>query len=258
MQIFIPTRGRYASDQQSTLRFCNWLGLRPTLVVDYVEKEMYRKEFGDIAEIISLPEGVRGIGLKRDFIIRKLGDPEKLIMMDDDLEFFVRRNDDRTKFRTGEKHEFLEMLELMEAELSSYPLIGIASREGGNYATSAYLYNTRILRVMAYNPQIIMREDLRFGDMPVMEDFHIALGLLTAGYENLVLNNYCHNQSGSGKTGGCSEYRTLELQKEAALKLKEMYPDYVTVVEKTTKAAWGGGTRTDVRIQWKKAANHVN
>jgi hypothetical protein len=32
-----------------------------------------------------------------------------------------------------------------------------------------------------------------------------------------------------------------------------LHPNIVSVVEKTTKTAWGGGTRMDVIIQWKKA-----
>ena len=38
-----------------------------------------------------------------------------------------------------------------------------------------------------------------------------------------------------------------------AHELEVLHPDYVTVVDKTTKTSWGGGTRTDVRIAWKKA-----
>jgi hypothetical protein len=89
--------------------------------------------------------------------------------------------------------------------------------------------------------------------MKVMEDFDVALSLLTKGYENAIINTVAHNQKGSGAVGGCSVWRTPQVQAQAALKLAELYPGIVKVVEKTTKTAWGGGTRTDVTIQWKAA-----
>ena len=70
---------------------------------------------------------------------------------------------------------------------------------------------------------------------------------------NVCLNEWVHNQGGSGSAGGCSTYRTPEIQAEAAHKLHEHHRPFVKVVKKTTKTAWGGGERTDVIVQWKKA-----
>jgi hypothetical protein len=74
----------------------------------------------------------------------------------------------------------------------------------------------------------------------------------------VVLNNWCNNQAeGSSADGGCSTYRTPELQAQAARLLAELHAPYVKVVEKETKTAWGGGTRTDVMIQWKRARHNA-
>jgi hypothetical protein len=89
--------------------------------------------------------------------------------------------------------------------------------------------------------------------MEVMEDFHVALSLLEAGYSNRIMNHYAHNQKGSGTAGGCSHFRTPELHAKNEHLLAALHPDVVKVVQKETKGAWGGGTRTDVNIQWKKA-----
>jgi len=45
----------------------------------------------------------------------------------------------------------------------------------------------------------------------------------------------------------------MEVQSQGAERLKELHPDVVEVVEKETKTAWGGATRKDVKVQWKKA-----
>ena len=84
----------------------------------------------------------------------------------------------------------------------------------------------------------------------------MLLQSLTRGFSNVVLNDYCQNQGGSNTSGGCSTYRTPEVHADACYHLEELFPKFVTVVDKTTKAAWGGGTRKDVRVQWKKALEH--
>jgi hypothetical protein len=35
--------------------------------------------------------------------------------------------------------------------------------------------------------------------------------------------------------------------------LQLLHPAFVKVVEKATKTSWGGETRTDVQVSWKKA-----
>jgi hypothetical protein len=89
-----------------------------------------------------------------------------------------------------------------------------------------------------------------------MEDFHVSLSLLTKGLPNMSINWMVQNQNGSNLAGGCSSYRTPERHAESALALKRRFPDFVNVVTKKTKTAWGGQERIDVIIQWKKAIAH--
>ena len=174
-------------------------------------------------------------------------------MLDDDCVFATRREDDPTKFRDASDQEiealFVNIYELLE----QYAAVGVSTREGGNRDTAPYAVNTRILRILAYRTDILRKEDIRFDRIPVMEDFHVGLSLLTKGYENYKFNHMVHNQGGSNTAGGCSVYRTLEVQRTASYILAGKFPDFVSVVEKETKTAWGGQVRTDVRIQWKKA-----
>ena len=130
---------------------------------------------------------------------------------------------------------------------------GVSPREGANRDTNDLRFNTRIMRVHFFRPFSVERLGVKLNRIPFMSDFDTTLQLLRAGAENFCLNNWVHNQAGSNTEGGCSTTRSLEKLGQAAERLHELHPEFVTVVEKTTKGSWGGGTRKDVRIQWKKA-----
>ena len=252
MNIFIPTLGR--ADKQVTLRqLPDKIRSAAFLLVDYSE----RGNYGDIPVVV-MPEETRGIGAVRQFAIDYSLDHgcTKVLMMDDDLRFFCRRMDNETLLRKAEEEDLLEMFEAIEAQLDDYPLVGVAAREGANQTTEMMVENTRILRLLAYRADVLRRECIRFDRVPVMEDFDVALELLKCGYKNLVLNAWAQNQEGSGLSGGCSTYRTMEMQGETADRMAAMHPGIVKAVEKTTKGSFGGGTRKDVVIQWKKALGY--
>lgn len=248
MDLFVLTYGRATPERQHTLRQLNAAGLRACLVIQAREAGEYLwYSSGDIAV---LPPDITTIAPSRQYIHEFLAS-EKYVMLDDDLHFFKRRKDDKTKFITIFPDELVQMFDDIEHTLDEYPHVGIASREGGNRITSSITFNTRIMRLLAYKRSAVLG---RFSDMEVMEDFHVALSMLQAGRQNVLLNNYCHNQAeGSNAAGGCSHFRTPELQARNAHRLADIHKPFVTVIEKKTKTAWGGGKRTDVRIQWKAA-----
>lgn len=252
MDIIIPSYGRATHAQQTTLRALNEAGLEPTLVVQMREHHLYEHL---PAKIIALPDNIRTIAPTRQYILEHVGNDRAFCMVDDDLVFYKRRDDDRTKLRDITPTELREAFEEMDFALSNYDHVGFAAREGANRNTTGLIENTRIMRVLGYDRRPLLEGNIRFDAMEVMEDFHVALCLLEKGYANALLNDYAHNQAGSGKSGGCSHFRTPALQAANAAKLAALHPKYVKVVEKTTKGAWGGGTRVDVNIQWKKAFN---
>ena len=89
-----------------------------------------------------------------------------------------------------------------------------------------------------------------------MEDFDVTLSLLELGYPNRITYKYAWGQGRSGDDGGCSLYRTSEMQKNAAIRLAEFHPRTVKVVNKRSKTKWGGldsEVRVDVIVNWKKA-----
>jgi hypothetical protein len=194
----------------------------------------------------------KGIAATRQYIVDNMG--AQVAMFDDDLDFAARRVDDRTKFRPATLTDVRDMLDLMRRLLDDYPMVGVSHREGANRQTEPTLFNTRILRVMAFDTAYLKSKGISFLPLPVMEDFHVTLSILKTGSRIVTCNDWVHNQSrGSGSAGGCSTYRTMEVQRQGAEALKALHSDFVTVVEKAPNSAWGGMPRTDVTIQWKKA-----
>jgi hypothetical protein len=174
-------------------------------------------------------------------------------MLDDDLRFAARREDEPTKFVDATDTQIETALRELWSQLGAHSHVGMSTREGGNRYTDDYDYNTRLLRVLGYRTDLMRQHNIRFDAIPVMEDFYVSLSFMSKGLGNAKLNWLVQDQKGSGTEGGCSQYRDMELQAAAAKALHCHFPHFVTVVQKETKTAWGGGTRTDVRIAWKKA-----
>lgn len=251
MRVVIPSRGRWYA--QPTL-----YSIPEEVAVDLVvrsdEAEQYNKFHGHRARIITHPESAECIRDVREWILQTY--EEAIVEMDDDLTFAKRREDDMEKFRPATAKELQDLIyDYIPSLLQNYPLVGISAREGANRNFDDVLYATRQLRLHAYDPGTLRALGVTWKllQAKVMEDFALILQLLTMGYANAVINSFVTNQAGSNTKGGCSTYRSLDVQREAALELAEKYPQFVTVVEKHTKTSWGGQPRTDVRIQWKRA-----
>lgn len=252
LKILIPSMGRAEAGKQVTLRQLVKAGVHTTLVVPPQEFKAYWKRFQRFADVVECNE--TGIGATRAWIFRKWSD-KRILMLDDDMYFYRRVSMDKpTLVRLGDKGIHV-MLARIEELLKKYLMVGISARQGNNHVDEEFVTNARSMNAYAFDVPKIFEVGIKFGRVPVMEDFDITLQLLRNGYSNAVLYRYCWNQVGSNEVGGCSSYRTAEMQAAAAHRLKELHPDFVTVVQKKTKATWQGmQTRTDVRIAWQKAA----
>jgi hypothetical protein len=255
MQILIHTYGRADPKRQHTLMQLTEADIWPTLVVQHREKDMYEWYDGGV---YVLPEDISTLTPTRDHLIHDMEGPDRVVFLDDDLHFAVRREDDRTKFRQPQPTDIQRMFQNVSDMLSHVPHVGIGAREGGNRNTEKVLMNTRIMRVLAYSRRYLRENHITFSPLVVMEDFHVNLQILRSGADTVVLNDYVSNQAGgSNAPGGCSHYRSDAVQTAAAHMLAARHPGFVRVAQKATKAAWGGGTRTDVVVQWKAARRSV-
>lgn len=249
--IYIPTLGRIT--RQETAKAMRAANIPYRLVCRESEASFLRdRGFEVLVEPTSLP---KGIGHTRQFIMTH-HDGDHVIMMDDDLSFAKRgkREGNPMALSPCDYDDLRAMVNLINDHLSDgYAMVGISPREGNNRKEGEYSENTRIMRVFGIHKPSFVKAGCDFTAMKVMEDFDVTLTLLINGYKNIEINTFTNNQPGSNLQGGCKEYRTLEVQAAAAKALADKYKGIVTVVEKVTKGSWGGGTRTDVRISWKKA-----
>lgn len=247
MEIYILSKGR--AHKQIT-----WANL-PSAIQGVAKIAVYPEELPAYAKYptISVNCKERGVGHKRQWLIEQCKS-RYICMLDDDLTFATRRDDDPTKFLAAAPAEVSEMFTDISQHLQNgYAHVGVASREGGNRRTEQYMEVGRMMRVLAYDIDALAWAGARFDEVQLMEDFNVTLRLLREGKPNCILNWIVQNQSGSNAVGGVSTYRTMEKQTKAAMELARLHPGFVGVVEKSTKTAWGGGVRTDVVIQWRKA-----
>lgn len=254
MQIFIPSRGR-ASLHRTFFNLPRSWQISTILVVPWGEAKTYVEAGVPVGNIVAIK--VKGIGPTRRWIIDAA--VSKVLMLDDDLDFFVRRADDRTKLLKASPRDVDNMLKAASAALDKYVHIGIATREGANRNVAPIIENVRLLRALGYRADVLREHKVRFDRIPVMEDFDVALQLLRLGYPSACVNTWAQDQPGSNTEGGCSLYRTSAVQAQGAEGLKALHPDFVTVVEKPPlkSGGWDGLPRKDVRIAWKKAYNGV-
>jgi hypothetical protein len=154
-----------------------------------------------------------------------------------------------------EDDDWKAMLDTLEETLDNYAAVGVSSQAGNNRSFPKELLTPgRMFTMYGLRADTLLEEDIRFDDVEVMEDFHVALSLLRKGLPNAILQNWCWSQSQSNAAGGCSTFRSAQVQHDNASRLAELHSPFVTLVEKESKA-WGNGLekRTDVRVAWKKA-----
>ena len=260
MRVYVPTYKRL--DRQPTATSLVTAGVNVALVVRPEEAPQavevaanLTKSGPGVVSVAVLPPGTENIGQTRQWIMENATE-EVVIMMDDDLAFACRgkRDDNPLYLSPCENDDVYTMVWwLWNIYQTDYRLAGISAREGNNRKTEEFEHCARMMRAWAIHRQTFFDIGARFDNLPCIEDFDVILHFLVNGHENIINNTYTTNQAGSNVAGGCSTYRTIEVQADAARALQAKYPGIVKAVEKTTKGAWGGGTRTDVNIQWKKA-----
>lgn len=233
------------------------------LVVQAKEAKQYAAHAAKLQKtehLIVLPPRIKRLSPTRQWILDNHGPTDKFALFDDDLVFAKRRRDDPTKFEPTEARDIHRMVEMLYDYLDAYAHVGLMAREGGNRVPLRangkpvpMLEATRMMRVLGYRASVARGLGCRFDRLPTKQDFDMTLQLLRKGYPNAVITEFVHNQSGSNTEGGCSTYRDDAMMAASAEGLRKLHPDFVKVVEKETKSAWGGGKRVDVQISWKKA-----
>lgn len=266
MYIYVHSYARAFESKQLTLKALLTAGRQPVLVIRKEEENKYRSIANwKGVELLVLPSGIENLTQTRNEILEyaRAWGQRFIALADDDLRFFARKERTDWHLRPAQGYDLGLMFAIFQNWLGEPDLAQVAMgpREGNNRAgcgdaTELFEDCARAMRFVAFDLQKLERTGIRYNPVMVTkQDFDITLQLLRAGYRNRVSHFFVNDQVSSDAPGGCSVYRTKEMMDAAAHQLRELHPDFVTVVDKETKGAWGGGTRKDVRIQWKKAYN---
>lgn len=249
MRVFIPSAGR-ANRALTPTRMPAALAAVAEMIVPPEEAAAYRA--AGYANVVPCAAQAHGIGAVRQWLMER--SDGKMLMLDDDLRFDCRREDEKDKFLVADDAAVFGLFEEIERHLDIYLHVGVTTREGGNRIETMEPREVgRMLRMLAYDAPKVLALGVRFDRLPLMEDMDVTLQLLKLGKPNLIINRMVHGQGGSGAAGGMSRYRTPELQAETARRLSELHYPHVSVRTKFTKGAWGGGEREDVVVAWKEA-----
>lgn len=262
MHLFIHTYGRSA--QQTTLSFLTSVPKEHiSLVIQKRETAAYDhwRRFG--YEVLVLPDRIRMLSPTRQWIMdhaRERGF-EKACLLDDDLRFNVRglpsHNVKATDFTlwVATPEQTLEGLNLLDQWLDEgWTHVSMSAREGNNRIVKEFTEVGRAMRLLAYRVDDFHRYGARFDRIDCKQDLDVTLQLFRAGRPNRISWRYATGQAtGSGARGGCATYRDAAMLERCAYELADLHPGFVKVVEKDTKTSFGGGTRTDVIVQWRKA-----
>jgi hypothetical protein len=249
MKIVIPTKGRL--NKQLTLTNLP-LALRPHIILVCPSQEAFfhRQNFSGI-EVIAQPDPGITIAQKRRWIMENI-DTEKLVMLDDDLRFAVRREDDPAKFLKATAGQILAAFEGLEAILGPMiPHAGFSARGSGigeSAQRGGWQYGKRMMYVLGYHLPTV-KANAEFGRIETREDMDLTLQLFAKGFKNAVNFSFVVDQQ-FANAGGCTNERTMERSNADAFKLAELHPGYVRVVEKEYKESI---PRQEVVVQWLKA-----
>lgn len=255
LSLYIVSKGR--SDKMITLE-----SLPPdvlaitTVVVPEDEMEAYREVCDKYHVGLQAAINCHHVATQRQFCAMQCS-TRYFAMADDDLIFSYRNNEG--KLRPATPEIVREIFDTIYADLlAGVPAVGISTRFGNNFTKEDYVEIGRMYRIWFLDLDIYHQLGITMAPYPefFMEDFHWVLTFLEHGYKNRIYYKYAQDdKGGSNAAGGCSTYRTAELQKKAAIWLMTHHAS-VHLVTKRSKSGWDGLTmRTDVRVEWQKAYN---
>lgn len=224
MRVFIPTKGRGTWEQQRTLRF---LGGNATLVVD---------------SEADLPDGHKDyqlapttyVGLKRQMILNAfgrdaVGEPLKIVMMDDDLDFLEQHGKGGRTGKLGPERAG-DVLAEIEALLDRYPLVGLALPYMLGNNDFPVQVASGMIHVHGIN-MALCRGDWwpNYTRVRVSEDHDVNCQFLARGYETAMSTRFLTRDKPNAE-GGCSTYRDINVAIEATKFLVAAWPGFVTAL----------------------------
>lgn len=256
MKILIPSYGR--TNRVEVLKYIPEKFLKDTfLCVAEHEHSDYKANYPD-HNVIAIEEQGQGMGAVRKALTnRKYFEDDIVFLIDDDL-YFAKRKGDPSKGgpleRVTDKEQMVAVFDKLLYWMiqDKIPQVALAPRNGNNRVDGEHVECCRQTAFVGLNLNELDGAHYR---LHIMEDLDITLQLLRAGKKNRMLLTHCWDQ-GSNSAGGCSSFRSPEVQSKGAHSLRDHHPEFVKVVVKNQKQKWFADKEVihhDVIVQWKKA-----
>lgn len=252
--IVIPTRGRVGK-QVSFSGLTGALRRRTVIVCPQKEVAAHKGNHPQAMDVIAQPDPEWTISRKRRWIVEELAGKRawaRIVMLDDDLRWCVRREDDRKKFLTAKPEEVDYYFGELEEQLTpTTPHAGFSAR-GGNLSPKGQLGGwqraKRAMYVLGYHVPTLLANCEPFR-IETREDMDTCLQLLRKGFPNVVSYTFVCDQVFNAE-GGASLERDFERSNRDAHLLAELHPGLIRLVEKQYEVSV---PRTEVVVQWERA-----
>lgn len=249
--IFIPSSGR-ADRQMTWAALPNRWRKRTAIFVNHTDgPEYFKHVFYTVHS-----HGIVGLGRIRQHIIDTTNS-KYIFMMDDDVQFYVRRDRKLARATPTEVGNALDMLLDWLKKEKDVAQVGLSLSMLNIRKNSLYEYNEKCTVVTGINVELFRDLGIRYDAMPngLLEDLHANLCVLEKGYKLKVSYQYAfQNMPPKGATG-LSSYRTQATELAACELLQSLHPDYVKLINKKPRnTKYTLYNRTVIpRISWKKA-----
>lgn len=262
MNLYIMTRGRIGEQRTYASIPYSWRD-KCFLVVPQEEHEQHftlggDDDFGKAIPTIPVPFTVTNYSQKMQWILQDgMEDGEECcVILDDDLVFsrqVLKDNNTRVGLETIQGSECERLLALwgyMEILLEDTALVGVHPRQMGHIQKPPFNENGKVICVQGINRRMV-GDIPDIAKFPILSDVVLNATLLARGQGNKIITTFFQDWGSCNAPGGCSLYRTPEMQAEACYWLEERFGPYIKAVEKEAKDGWLGGKRVDFRGQWK-------
>ena len=174
---------------------------------------------------------------------------EKAVILDDDLVFSERQGKSLKTITDPERVGVL--FDYMETLLDTYPLVGVHPRQMGQNTVPPMVENGRIICIQGINRRLI--GPCKVDQFPILADVVLNCTLLSRGQKTGLITTHFQDHGPCNAEGGCSIYRTNDMQKRAVEYLADRFGPFVKSVTKKPKVAkWLGEERNDYTCQWKR------
>ena len=226
MLVAVPSKGR--AFQTSTQK------ILPDAVFFVPESEAH--QYSNIKNVVAVPSGIQGITKTRNWILKNT-DEQRVVFLDDDVKRagYIRLNETSSEhIKMHEQDFWLQEFEKCFdiTEQLHYKIFGLKTE---SQLKSTFPFFPILLRcyVTASCMGIINDGEYLFDEaFPVKEDYELCLRHIREKKGILGIRYLYWENEHWDKPGGCNNYRTMQMERDAIKKLIQRYPENIKKVKR--------------------------